>query len=163
MDEDEFRKQFSKKSVFKKASTLDQSYVPDKLYCRDEAIKTLIYNFRRIVEESDQPSINFLMTGKGGIGKTVTAKFFGRTFKTIALEKDVNLFLEYYNCINFNSKSKIIRELLSKYTHGSGRGFSDDEAIKLILSQLIRENGYMLLIIATATILLITLFSCKTI
>jgi len=147
MDEDEFRKQFMKRSVFKQASSLDQSYVPEKLYCRDEAIKTLIYNFRRITEESDQPSINILLIGKGGVGKTVTAKYFGRNFKSIALERDVNLFLEYYNCINFNSKSKIIRELLSKYTHGSGRGFSDDEAIKLILSQLIREKGYMLLII----------------
>ncbi|MFX1320095.1 MAG: Cdc6/Cdc18 family protein [Promethearchaeota archaeon] len=147
MDEDEFRNQFSKRSVFKKAHSLDQSYVPEKLYCRDEAIKTLIYNFRRIVEESDQPSINFLLTGKGGVGKTVTAKYFGRNFRTIALERDVNLFIEYYNCINFNSKSKIVRELLAKYTHGSGRGFSDDEGLKLILSQLIRERSYMLLII----------------
>ena len=65
----------------------------------------------------------------------------------IALEKDVNIFVEYFNCINFRSKSKIVRELLAKYTHGSGRGFSDDEALKLILTQLIREKGYMLLVI----------------
>ncbi|MFX1596668.1 MAG: Cdc6/Cdc18 family protein, partial [Promethearchaeota archaeon] len=76
-----------------------------------------------------------------------TARFFGRTFRTIAIEKDVNLFIEYFNCINFRSKSKIIRELLAKYQHGSGRGFSDDEALKLILSQLIRKNSYMLLVI----------------
>ncbi|MFX1315716.1 MAG: Cdc6/Cdc18 family protein [Promethearchaeota archaeon] len=147
MDVDEFRKQFMKRTVFKQASSLDQSYVPEKLYCRDEAVKSLIYNFRRIVEESEQPSINFLLTGKGGVGKTVTARYFGRNFKSIAIERDVNLFIEYYNCINFNSKSKIIRHLLSRYTHGSGRGFSDDEALKLILSQLIRQKGYILLII----------------
>ena len=41
MDEDEFRKQFMKKSVFRQASSLDLSYVPEKLFCRDEAIKTL--------------------------------------------------------------------------------------------------------------------------
>ena len=57
------------------------------------------------------------------------------------------MFTEYYNCINFRSKSKIIRELLAKHTHGSGRGFSDDESIKLILKQLIREKTYMLLVI----------------
>jgi len=147
MDEDEFRKQFMKKSVFRQASSLDLSYVPEKLYCRDEAVKTLIFNYRRILEEKEQPSVNFLILGKGGVGKTVTARFFGKLFRTIAIENDVKLFLEYFNCINFRSKSKIIRELLAKYQHGSGRGFSDDEALKLILSQLIREKGYMLLVI----------------
>ncbi|HUW90264.1 MAG TPA: AAA family ATPase, partial [Candidatus Nanopelagicaceae bacterium] len=147
MDEEEFRKQFMTKSVFNQANSLDMSYVPEKLYCRDEAIRNLILNFRRILEEEEQPSVNCLILGKGGVGKTCTARYFGRNFKTIALEKDTNVFIEYYNCINFRSKSKIIRELLAKYTHGSGRGFSDDEALKLILKQLIREKGYMLLII----------------
>ena len=147
MDENEFRKQFMTKSVFKKASSLDMSYVPEKLYCRDETIKSLIYNFRRILEEKEQPTISCLILGKGGVGKTVTARYFGRNFKSIALEKDVEIFVEYFNCINFRSKSKIVRELLAKHTHGSGRGFSDDEALKLILKQLIREKGYMLLVI----------------
>jgi len=147
MDEDDFRKPFMKKSVFKQASSLDMSYVPEKLFCRDEAINTLIFNFRRILEEEEQPSINCLILGKGGVGKTCTARFFGKNFRNIALEKDINLFTEYYNCINFRSKSKIVRELLAKHTHGSGRGFSDDEALKLILKQLIREKSYMLLVI----------------
>ena len=147
MDEEEFRKHFMTKSVFNQANSLDMSYVPEKVYCRNEAINNLIYNFRRILEEEEQPSINCLILGKGGVGKTCTARYFGRNFKTIALEKGVDVFIEYYNCINFRSKSKIIRELLAKYTHGSGRGFSDDEALKLILKQLIREKGYMLLII----------------
>ncbi|GAF77735.1 unnamed protein product, partial [marine sediment metagenome] len=122
MDEEEFRKHFMTKSVFNQANSLDMSYVPEKVYCRDEPINNLIYNFRRILEEEEQPSINCLILGKGGVGKTCTARYFGRNFKTIALEKDVDVFIEYYNCINFRSKSKIIRELLAKYTHGSGRG-----------------------------------------
>jgi len=147
MDEDAFRKQFGRKSVFRQLNTLDKSWVPEKLYCRDEALNTLIVNYRRILEEEEQPSINCLILGKGGVGKTCTARFFGKNFRTIALERDVKIFIEYFDCINFRSKSKIIRELLAKYTHGSGRGYSDDEALKLILTKLIRDNGYMLLII----------------
>ncbi len=147
MDEDAFRKQFMKKTVFKQLGSLDKSWVPDKLYCRDDALSTLIVNYRRILEEEEQPSINCLILGKGGVGKTCTTRYFGKNFRTVALEKDVKLFIEYFDCINFRSKSKIIRELLAKYTHGSGRGYSDDEALKLILTKLIRDNGYMLLII----------------
>jgi len=61
MDEDAFRKEFNKKSVFRMASSLDLSFVPDKLYCRDEIVKTLIFNYRRILEEKEQPSINCLL------------------------------------------------------------------------------------------------------
>ncbi|MFX1278890.1 MAG: Cdc6/Cdc18 family protein [Promethearchaeota archaeon] len=147
MDEDAFRRQFSKKSVFKSLSSLDKSWVPEKLLCRDDALGTLIVNYRRILEEAEQPSINCLILGKGGVGKTCTARYFGKNFRTVAIEKDVKIFIEYFDCINFRSKSKIIRELLAKYTHGSGRGYSDDEALKLILTKLIRDNGYMLLII----------------
>ncbi len=148
MDEDAFRKEFNKKSVFRMASSLDLSFVPEKLYCREDVVKTLIFNYRRILEEKEQPSINCLLLGKGGVGKTTTAKYFGKNLKTIALEKGYeNFFIEYYNCINFRSKSKIIRELLGKYTHGSGRGFSDDEAIKLILTKLINDKAYMVLVI----------------
>ena len=147
MDEDFFRAEINRKSIFRQASTLDLSYVPPKLYCRNEVIKSLIHAFRRILEEKDQPSINCLIVGKGGVGKTATAKFFGNMFKKTAIEKDVSIFVEIYNCINFRTKSKIIRDLLAKYTHSSGRGFSDDEALKLILTKLIREKGYMLLII----------------
>ena len=147
MDKDEFRKQIMKKSVFKQVSSLDKSWVPEKLYCREEALKTLIVNYRRILVETEQPSINCLVLGKGGIGKTTLARYFGKNLRTNAIENEVNLFVEYFDCINFRSKSKIIRELLAKYTHGSGRGYSDDEALKLILTKLIREKGYMLLII----------------
>jgi len=147
MDENEFEKLFLKNTIFKNKSSLDLSYVPDKIFCRDEAIKTLIFNYGRIFEGREQPNINCLILGKKEVGKTVTAKFFGKLFRNIANEKDVKIFVEYYNCINFHSKTEIIRDLLAKLTCGSGRGFADDEALKLIIKQLIQDQRYMLLII----------------
>lgn len=153
MNEEEFRKPFLKKSVFLQASSLDSYYVPDKLLCRDDIIKNLIFNFRRILVENEQPSINCLIQGASGVGKTVTARFFCRNFRKYAIEKETSVSVEYFNCINFRTKSKIIRQILAKYTHGSGRGFSDEEALKRILKQLKRENVYMILVIDEAHLL----------
>ena len=84
MDENAFRREISRKSVFKKAGSLDLSYVPEKLFCRDDILKTLIIDFRRILEESEPPSINCLIMGKAGVGKTATARYFGKNFYKIA-------------------------------------------------------------------------------
>jgi len=136
-----------RKLVFLQESSLDLNYIPDKLLCRDDAITNLIFNFRRILEESEQPSINCLILGKSGLGKTAIARFFSRNFRKIADEKGKEIIVEYFNCFYFRSMSKIIRELIAKYTHVSGKGFGDPEALKLIFKILIREKRYMLLII----------------
>ncbi|GAH16967.1 unnamed protein product, partial [marine sediment metagenome] len=142
-----FRKELSKRSVFRNSSSLNLSYVPKKLYCRDDIIKELIHNFRGIIEGKGKFSSNCLLIGKGGVGKTVSAKFFGRNFRETAIEKGINLFIEHFDCVNFRTKSKIIRTLLGKYCQGSGRGFSDDEAMKQIITKVKNDNGYILLIL----------------
>lgn len=153
MDRDLFRQEFSKKSVFKDRASLDLSFVPQKLFCRDEVIKDIIHNFRGIVESKGVFSSNCLILGKGGVGKTISAKFFGKNIRVMALEKGIDLFVEYYDCVNFRTKSKIVRTLLGKYCQGSGRGFSDDEAMKQIISKVKRDNAYILLIIDEAHLL----------
>jgi len=140
-------KVYESKSVFKRAGALDFSYIPPILKGRDDVMYSLIFHFRRILEEKETPSINYLLLGKAGTGKTLVARYFGKIFRTVANEKNFNINIEYFNCVVFRSKSKIIREILAKYTHTSGRGYSDDEALKLILTQLISEQGYLLLII----------------
>ena len=147
MDEEKFEKELSGKSVFLQKRALDLSYVPDKLLYRDDVINNLIFEFRRILVESEQPSINYLIQGNYGTGKTAVAKFFGRNFRRIADEKGKEILVEYFNCIHFRSMSKIVRNLLAKYYHQSGRGSGDEEALKLILEFLIKEKKYMLLIL----------------
>ncbi|GAG64187.1 unnamed protein product [marine sediment metagenome] len=147
MEKDYFRKKISKKSVFKDFGTLNLSYLPVKLYCRDVIIKDLIQNFRGIIEKKGVFSGNCLLIGEGGVGKTLSAKFFAKNFREIALEKNINLIVEYFDCINFRTKSKIIRTLLAKYCQISGRGFSDEEVMIKIITKLKNNEDYIFLIL----------------
>jgi archaeal cell division control protein 6 len=146
----DFRDLAKKNSVFKNFDKLEFSYVPEeKLYCRNNALKELFYNFRDVLV-SEKTSKNILLLGGGGFGKTTIARYFGRNLKQLALENNYKLddfFVEYFNCLTFKSTSHIARQLLAQLTYGSGRGFSEDEAIKAILSTLRNRKQYLFLII----------------
>jgi len=81
MDEQEFRKAFLKNSVFNKASSLDLSYIPEKVYCRNDIIKDLYFTYRRIIGEKEPPSINSLLLGEAGVGKTLIIRYFAKKFR----------------------------------------------------------------------------------
>jgi Cdc6-like AAA superfamily ATPase len=142
---DEFRKPTN--HPFNNIRQLDLSYVPEQLIGRDREIKSLISGFKRVLEESERPNYNILVLGKGGIGKTNFAKWFANYFKSVAFSNGIVVKVEYFNCIHYRSKSKILRDLLAKYGKGSGRGYSDEEALLQIANALKKENIYLILII----------------
>ena len=109
MDEDAFKKSFLNKSVFKNQAVLDFSYVTEKLFFRDEAINTLLFFYKRILDEKEIPAINYLILGIEGVGKTCTARWFGRNFKKVAMEKDVNLLVEYQHIFQYVLLRKLIK------------------------------------------------------
>lgn len=140
--------------VFKDRKSLDSSFIPDSILFRDEAIKSLTYTFRHIIlDPKNNTSTNAVLQGRCGTGKTMLAKFFAKAFGQIALDYIPNFRVEYLNCVEFKTKSKISRYLLSKLYSNSGRGFSDDEAWRLIIQRLVRCSEYLFLILDEAHIL----------
>ncbi len=147
VDKNTFKDLYNKRSVFNRSKkTLDKNYVPEKLIQRKDILKKMLSAYRGIIEGEPTP-ISCVLLGKGGVGKTTTARFFARNFRDLALDYNVNLVIEYYNCVTFRSKSTILRALLSKISHGSGRGYADDEALKYILTSLVRSKQKLFLII----------------
>ncbi len=147
MDEDVFEREVFKKSVFREEQTLALSYVPEKLPHRTEDLKRLIHNFRGFFGRTTSPPVNVLILGKGGIGKTALAKYFAKGIRLTGRNNHVKIYTEYYNCVNFRTKSAIMREVLSNYCFQTGKGYSDDDMFKKIQSYLERENACLLLTI----------------
>ena len=142
---------FEGKTVFKSASTFDQGWAPnwqeenEKLPCRDEEINSMSALYRPVLAEQGNYGINSIILGRGGVGKTVTAKYFGRMFRDAAI-KDLDFLAEYIDCNEHSTRNSILREVLKKFKISTGRGYSDPELMKQLVSHIKINNQYLFLI-----------------
>ncbi len=116
MDANEFQNRMSYTSVFQNFGSLAQNWVPsekEKLLCRDREIDHMITLFRPIITEDAPFSANLLVLGGGGIGKTVTVKYFAKNFRDFA-RKTAKVTIEYYDCLQHKTKSAILRDMVGK-------------------------------------------------
>jgi len=95
-----------KDSIFKDKSILNLSYVPNVLYGRGKALNRLRQLYQTIINKKQFNSINCLILGKSGMGKTTLARYVGKKVRHLANEKDVDVIDVYFNCINFRSIDK---------------------------------------------------------
>ena len=153
MDEDIFDNILRTESVFKNHKSLNQAWVPEKdqkLLCRDDEIKRLLAIHRPIIDAKGEFSVNTLILGKGGIGKTLTARYFGRNFRRVALKHEVKITVEYYDCLQHRTKSSILRNISERLHYSAGHGYSDNEIMQQILKELKKRNESLLIILDEA-------------
>ncbi len=150
MDDDIFEKILRTESVFKDQATLGQAWVPkknQKLLARDSEIKKLTAIHRPIIETEGAYSVNTLVLGTGGIGKTLTVRFFGRRFREAMLKRDIKLTIEYYDCLQHRTKSSILRNISERLHYSAGHGYSDNEIMEQILKELKKREESLLIIL----------------
>jgi len=147
------RNPFEGSTVYKDATTLDQGWVPDynkeneKLPCRDNDIDSLTALYRPVTIQTGKISLNAVIIGDGGVGKTVTAKYFGRMFRDALLKKLNNPLAEYIDCNEHSTRNSILREVLRKFKISTGRGYSDPELMKQLVGYIKMNNSYLFLIL----------------
>jgi len=150
MDDDIFEKILRTESVFKDQKSLNQAWVPkknQKLLARDSEIKKLTAIHRPIIEAQGAFSVNTLVLGTGGIGKTLTIRFFGKRFREAVLKRDIKLTIEYYDCLQHRTKSSILRNISERLHYSAGHGYSDNEIMEQILKELRKREESLLIIL----------------
>jgi len=153
MDDELFDSILRTESVFKNQSSLAQAWVPNrdqKLLCRDDVIKKLAAIHRPIADDKGNFSANTLILGTGGVGKTLTTKYFATRFTDSVKKREpsMEIVTEYYDCLQHRSKSSILRHISEKlHSLGGGHGYSDNEIMKQILTLLKRNNKYLFIIL----------------
>jgi cell division control protein 6 len=132
-------------SVIKDLHMLDFDYVPAELPHRDEQLKRLAQLFKPLLTNIAQ---NAFIRGPVGTGKTAMTKHFCQSLASIARKQ--GKIIEYVH-INCRKRSTDALVLLGVLTHFDprfpDRGFSVQEMLQVLRTQLQRREAQLLLVL----------------
>ena len=93
-----FEKLLNKPSIFSAEDKLDINYVPETLPHREKELSLLSRLFLTLITNPNSLSRNVLITGKTGIGKTVTIKLFALMLENVASKRNILIKYVHVNC-----------------------------------------------------------------
>ncbi len=136
----------SKQLIFKDESKLSINYVPEKLPYRDHAIKRLFQLFKRLLSTGGKISVNVLITGCLGTGKTVVSKRFGLDFEKFCRSKGFSFKYIHINCRERKTISSVLLRILQQLNvYVPSRGLSPDELLLEVKNYVLNNRKYLLI------------------
>ncbi|MHA1915924.1 MAG: Cdc6/Cdc18 family protein [Promethearchaeota archaeon] len=143
-----FEELLKKPSLFHDERTLDMNFVPDTLPHRDKELSLLSQLFVTLITNPNSISRRILITGKTGIGKTVTVKNFGEILTRAAIERDVAIKYVHVNCrkerTSYKVLIKIVRLINKKFPK---RGYSPQDLLEVLVDLLNHRNIHILIVL----------------
>jgi cell division control protein 6 len=145
---DYFEALLQKPSLFKEEHRLDINYIPDLLPHREKEVSLLSQLFLTLITNPNLLSRKILITGKTGVGKTVTVKKFGELLKDAAERRDIPIKYIHINCrkerTQYKVLVKVIREIKKNFPK---RGYSPQDLLEIILEFLENQNYHLLIVL----------------
>jgi len=145
---DYFEALLQKPSLFNEENRLDINYIPDLLPHREKELSLLSQLFLTLITEPNLLSRKILITGRTGVGKTVTVKKFGELLKKAADVRDIPIKYIHINCrkerTQYKVLIKIIREIKKDFPK---RGYSPQDLLEIILEFLEIQNYHLLIVL----------------
>jgi len=143
-----FEDLLQKPSLFLEENKLDINYVPEVLPHREKELSLLSQLFLTLITNPNLMSRKILITGKTGVGKTVTVKRFGELLKGAANMRDIPIKYIHINCrkerTNYKVLIKIIRFINKNFTK---RGYSPQDLLDIIVEFLENQNLHLLIVL----------------
>ena len=123
------------------------SHLNSKLLCRESQLKQLAVIHRPIIANHGEYSVNTLILGGPGVGKTLTVRMFAQKFREVALKQDTLIEIKYFDCNTARTKSMLLRKLITELNMGDPQGYSDAELWIQIFHHLAREKLTFLILL----------------
>ena len=135
-------------SIFEDESKLDINFIPKRLPHRNKELSLLSQLFLTLLTNPNKTSRKILITGKTGIGKTVTVKFFGEMLREASEKRNVLIKYVHINCrkerTSYKVLIKIIRSLNKSFPK---RGYSPQDLLEIINDLLNAQNLHLLIVL----------------
>ena len=143
-----FEELLKKPSIFKDESKLDINFIPDKLPHRDKEIWLLSQLFLGLITNPNSISRKILITGKTGIGKTVTVKLFGDILEKASKKRNINVKYVHVNCRKERTSYNILIKLIQLIDHRfPKRGYSSQDLLDILIEFLYLNNLHILIVL----------------
>ncbi|TFF90440.1 MAG: hypothetical protein EU548_02990 [Promethearchaeota archaeon] len=148
MSYDYFEDLLNQQSVFKDESKLDINFIPEKLPYREKELSLLSQLFLSLLKNPNKTSRKVLITGKTGIGKTVTVKLFSRILKQAAEKRNLNINPIHINCRKERTSYKILVKILQFFNPNiPNRGYSFQDLLGFLEINLNNTNVHLVIIL----------------
>ena len=143
-----FKELLTKPTLFQEERKLDMNFIPEELPHRDKELSLLSQLFLTLITKPNSISRKILITGKTGIGKTVTVKVFGMILQKIAKERNIDIKYVHINCrkerTSYKALIKIIRLLNENFPK---RGYSPQDLLEIITDFLNQHDVHILIVL----------------
>jgi cell division control protein 6 len=141
-------KELKNPSIFKDESKIGFDYLPEKLPHRGDDFTFMVNCFKNFIKKPGSVSENMLIIGRQGSGKTVLAKKFGESCKTISKKNKITLEYIHVNCRLEKTSYRIILQILKTIgIEVSSRGFSYSELLEVLLKEIKIKEILLILIL----------------
>jgi cell division control protein 6 len=148
MSLDYFEDLLKKPSIFRDESKLDINFIPTELPHRGKELSLLSQLFLALITNPNSISRKILITGKTGIGKTVTVKLFGGMLENAAKKRDISIRYVHINCRKERTSYKVLIKIIRTFNKSfPKRGYSPQDLLEIIIDTLNNLDMHLLIIL----------------
>lgn len=145
---DYFEELLRKPTLFKDESKLDINFIPKKLPHREKELSLLSQLFLALITNPNSISRKILITGRTGIGKTVTVKNFGDLLEDAGNKRDILIKYIHVNCRKERTSYKVLIRLIRSLNKSfPKRGYSPQDLLEVIIEYLNSQNTHLLIVL----------------
>ena len=137
-----------KPTIFRDESKLDINFIPKELPHREKEISLLSQLFLGLLTNPNSISRKILITGRTGIGKTVTVKLFGKMLEEAAEKRDILIKVIHINCRKERTSYKVLIKIIRSFNKQfPKRGYSPQDLLEIMTDILNQHNLHLLLVL----------------